>query len=400
MSTPRMILRRSPTRELGFTIIEMMVTMVIGLILTLAIFLVLGASEGRKRTTTSLNDTNQSGGYGMYVLDKMVRSAGSGFGQSGSFAFGCTLFASKGGTQVLPVTGTLPAPFASVNTGTAGVFRLAPVLIAPGQTTPNVSGSTSDVLIIMAGSAGYGEIPVAFRGLPSAAALDLPNTVSFRSNDMLMLAEDSNPNCMIEQVQSGFTGGTANALPLAGTYTASTIDTAVITNYSMNATAMNMGNAASNNPPMISLVGVGDNNTLISYNLLGTDVDASGNAVTLPLADGVFELHALYGVDPTGTGTVTWVSPSSTGYGLSALMAGTPAAAALLQSIKAVRVGIILRTSLREKDAVSPGTLTLFSDLSDSSGTSLAYTRTLTTAEQNFRYRMIESTIPIRNNMN
>jgi len=400
MSMPRIAFQRSAARSRGFTIIEMMVTMVIGLILTLAIFLVLGASEARKRTTTTLNDTSQSGGYGMYVLDKLVRSAGSGFGQAGSFAFGCTVFASKGGTQVLPVTGTLPAPFASVNTGTAGVFRLAPVLIAPGQTTPNVSGSASDVLVIMSGSAGYGEIPVAFRGLPSAASLDLPNTVSFRGDDIVMLAEDSNANCMIEQVQSGFTGGTANALPLAGTYAASTIGTAVITNYSMNGTVMNMGNATNNNPPVISLVGVGDNNTLFSYNVLGTDVDSSGNPVTLALADGVFELHALYGVDPTGTGAISWVSPSSTGYGLSALMAGTPTAAGLLQSIKAVRVGIILRTALREKDPVSQDTITLFSDLSDSSGTSLAYTRTLTTAEKNFRYRTIESTIPIRNNMN
>ena len=400
MNAPGMTLRRLPARQLGVTLIEMMVVMGIGLILTLAIFLVLSASEGRKRTTTSVNDTAQAGGYGMYVLDKMLRSAGSGFGQSGTYAYGCTLFAAKGATQILPAAGALPAPFAAVNTGTAGLFRLAPVLIAPGQTTPNISGAASDVLVVMGGAAGFGENPVTFRGLPTASgstnSLDLPNTLSFRSNDLVMLAEEFNPNCMVQQVQNGFVGGTANALPLAGTYTAATIDSSAIVSYTMSGTVMNMGNAANGNSPTFLLVGVGDNNTLFSYNLLQTDVDASGNPVQMPLADGVFELHALYGVDPTNSGTVTWVSPSSTGYDLATLMAGTPAAAGLLQSIKAVRVGIITRTSLRERDTVSPGALTLFSDL----GNALTYTRNLTAAEQNFRYRTIESTIPIRNNLN
>lgn len=404
MNASRMTLRRLPARERGVTLIEMMVVMGIGLVLTLAIFLVLSASEGRKRTTTSVNDTAQAGGYGMYVLDKMLRSAGSGFGQSGTYAYGCTLFATKGTTQILPAAaGALPAPFAAVNTGTAGLFRLAPVLIAPGQTTPNVSGAASDVLVVMGGAAGFGEYPVTFRGLPtagSANALDLPNTLSFRGDDLVMLAEEFNPNCMIQQVQSGFAGGTANALPLAGTFAAGTIGSSALVSYSMSGTVMNMGNTANGNPPTLLLVGVGDNNTLFSYNLLQTDVDASGNPAQMPLADGVFELHALYGVDPTNSGVVTWVSPSSSGYDLATLMAGTPAAVGLLQSIKAVRVGIITRTSLRERDLVSPGALTLFSDLTDSAGNALTYTRNLTTAEQNFRYRTIESTIPIRNNLN
>ena len=403
MNAPRKTLRKLPARELGVTLIEMMVVMGIGLILTLAIFLVLSASEGRKRTTTSVNDTAQAGGYGMYVIDKMLRSSGSGFAQSGTFAYGCTLFAQKGTTQILPAANALPAPFAAVNTGTAGLFRLAPVLIAPGQTTPNVSGAASDVLVVMGGSAGFGEYPVTFRGLPTSGstnALDLPNTLSFRGDDLVMLAEEFNSNCMIQQVQSGFAGGTANALPLAGTYAAGTIGSASLVGYSVSGTVMNMGNAANGNPPTILLVGVGDNNTLFSYNLLQTDVDAGGNPVQMPLADGVFEMHALYGVDPTNSGTVTWVSPSSAGYSLAALMAGTQTAAGLLQSIKAVRVGIITRTSLRERDPVSPSALTLFSDLADSAGNALTYTRTLTTAEQNFRYRTIESTIPIRNNLN
>src|SRR4029434_344736 len=129
-------------------------------------------------------------------------------------------------------------------------------------------------------------------GLPtsgSSNALDLPNTLSFRGDDLVMLAEEFNPNCMIQQVQSAFAGGAANALPLAGTYSAGTIGSLNLTGYSMTGTVMNMGNAPNGNPTTFMLIGVGNNNTLFSYNLLQTDVDASGNPVQMPLADGVFE---------------------------------------------------------------------------------------------------------------
>jgi type IV pilus assembly protein PilW len=65
-----------------------------------------------------------------------------------------------------------------------------------------------------------------------------------------------------------------------------------------------------------------------------------------------------------------------------------------------VRIGLILRTSLPERDVVSTKALTLFSDL----GSTLTYTRTLKTdtedatrRERHYRYRTVELTIPLRN---
>lgn len=387
----------------GLTLIEMMVTLVIGLVLSLAIFMVLSAGEGRKRTATSVNDINQAGAYGLYVLDKMVRGAGSGFAQSGDFAYGCTLYATNGVSQILPVA-SLPAPFAAVNpTGTAGVFRLAPVVIVPGQTTPNISGQPSDVLIVMGGSAGLGEYPVAFRGHTAAGTLDLPNTVGFGASDIVLIAQEDVSSCMVQQVASPFTGGTANLLPLAGAYAADTIGTASIANYKPDdGTVMNLGNIANGNTPSFLLIGVGDNNTLSAYNLLQSD-SAAGAATAL--VDGVFELHALYGTDLTNTGTLTWTPPTGS-YSPASLLAGTPAAAQLLQSIKAVRVGLIMRSSLLEKapvppaPPVAPATLSLFRDLYDSANNSLELSRALTDAERNYRYRTIETTIPLRNHLN
>jgi len=389
-----MLLRARPLRaaQRGMTLIELLVAMLISLLLSLAIFGVLAVSEGLKRTTTSVNDIDQAGNYAMYTIDKWVRSAGSGFAQSAAYAFGCTVYASQAGTQILPAASAAPAPFDAINTtGTVGAFKLAPILIAPGQTTPAVSGAASDALIVMAGNAGYGESAVDFSDMSAAAALTLTNTVSFKADDIVLVANTQGAAgtlspCMVQQV-SAVAGKTVS---LGGTYASATIGTQSLTAMPLESTAINLGNVVGNNPPNFLMVGVGADNTLFSYDLLQTTATP-----LLPIATGVFEMHALYGVDNDNNGTIdAWVDPSSsTTYTMAALMAGDKTAAGLLQSIKAIRVGLITRTSLPEKDSVAPATLTLFSDLG------ATYTRTLTAAERVFRYRTIESTIPIRNAM-
>jgi len=103
------------------------------------LFSSLSVFEGRKRTSTSVNDINQAGNWAAYTLDKWVRSAGSGFADGDGKAFNCVLRANRNGTKILPRTAALPAPFASVSTGTANYFKLIPLLILPDQTTPSVS---------------------------------------------------------------------------------------------------------------------------------------------------------------------------------------------------------------------------------------------------------------------
>ena len=92
----------------------------------------------------------------------------------------------------------------------------------------------------------------------------------------------------------------------------------------------------------------------------------------------------------------TWVSPSATGYTATTLLDGSAASAIKLGRIKALRVGLILRTNITADQAGnSAASVTLFSDL----GTSLTYTRSLGTAERAYRYRTAEATIPLRNTM-
>jgi type IV pilus assembly protein PilW len=134
---------RTPAK--GMTLIELMVALALGLILSLAVFGIMTTFEGRRRTLGAGADLDQSGTLAMFQIDRWARSAGSGFAQAASYAFGCPIYAAKAGNKILP-SAQLPDPFDGVNPGTSGVFRLAPVLILPGQTTPGVSGQVSDAL--------------------------------------------------------------------------------------------------------------------------------------------------------------------------------------------------------------------------------------------------------------
>jgi type IV pilus assembly protein PilW len=69
-----------------------------------------------------------------------------------------------------------------------------------------------------------------------------------------------------------------------------------------------------------------------------------------------------------------------------------------MKQIVAVRVALVMRSTNKEKDIVSPASLALFDGFVDASSKSLARTVTLSaTDDQFYRYRVVEFTIPLRN---
>lgn len=403
-------------RQTGLSLIELMVALVVSMVIVGAVFGLMSVSEGRKRTTMSVSDINQSGVFALYQLDKAIRSAGSGYSQNWPLTYGCRLNVNLSGTQILPSPASLPAPFNGLLTQLGG-FRLAPLLIVRNGAPPTTG--TSDAIITMAGNAGYGEIPTEFSNTAptvsgSVVNLSLINTMTFNAGNLVLVADRNNTAgnvqpCYIGQVQAGFTGSVAVQLPLAGVYDASKGLDGNAASVSATGVAMNLGNVGGGNLPAFGVYGVGANNTLMFYDLLQSG--GNGNNA-IPLADGVMEMHALYGIDPNNTGNVSWQAPTGA-FDAATLSNGSQTAAANLYAIKAVRIGLIMRTSLPERaqqyvtsatasapsaatatGVVSPGPLVLFADVPG-----LAYTRKLTGAEQNYRYRVLEATIPLRNTL-
>lgn len=399
--------------ERGMSLVELMVAMVISLLVSLAVSSVLQSFEGRKRASASINDINQAGNYAIYALDKLVRSAGAGFTQADGTAYGCTLTAARNGVQILPRTVALPAPFASLTTGTANEFKLIPLLIVPGGTTPAVSKQPSDVLIVMAGHAGQGENAVRFAAVPSATQLNLASTAGFAGGDQLIVADlaaaSAGDACLIEEVVSGFAGGASTALPLgtnvanANYYYQESINGTSLVSFTdtRNDVAFNVGNVAGGNPPLFAVIGVGDNNTLVSFDLLQNQNPVSKNTqLPSPMADSVFEMHARYGVDADDDGRIDAWESATDEFAPDQLTAGTETAFKSIRRIKAVRIALIMRTAIPEKEPVSNYAVSECNKAADAISyfCSLAsVTRSLSIDEQHYRYRIVEAQIPLRN---
>ena len=197
------------SRERGFSIVELMVAVAIGLVLMLAVTGVLLRNEGRNRDSLAVNDIGQSGAYAAYLLDSAVRSAGTGFGLAddgwfggSSKVVGCRVNAKKAGATILPRSAAWPAPFA----GFPQTIRVAPVIIGKGQ-----SASGSDVIAVMRGNAGAGEAVIQTQGGTLGTPLGLINTLGMSANQILLLADSGN-DCLL--LQTGTPA--ADTVPLTG----------------------------------------------------------------------------------------------------------------------------------------------------------------------------------------
>lgn len=371
----------SRARQRGLSLIELLVAMVIALVVTLAVTSMVIVGDSHKRATTSTNDMDQTGAYAAYALDRALRSAGAGFTQSwDKGVFGCRLNAAA----ILPRSSAFPAPFKnSFLSGATATLRVAPLLIAKNQ-----SDAGSDVLVVMGGNGMAGGVPRAVTDAGSDTTLALDNTVGFSAGDLVLVSQSGTTDCLVEQVASM----TTKVLTLGGTYyTASGVDTSLATLAASTSTYVTpLGNVENSNV-RFQLLGVGDNRTLYGYDLL----QGSGT-LAQAIADGVVELHALYGLDTNLDGVAdAWADPGASGYDIATMMA-TPAT---LRQVVAVRVALVLRSSGYEKELVSPATLTLFGDLSNAAGTTLAQTITLGDEDRHYRYRTVETTVPLRNTL-
>jgi type IV pilus assembly protein PilW len=385
------------------TLIELLVAMGIGVTVTLAVSTLLVASENHKRITTSSNDANQTGTYTFSEIDRALRGAGSGLAQSAysgdQGVLGCRLNA---GT-FLPRTSAYPAPFSAHFLGGAAptALRVAPVLIGAGQS----DNTSSDVLMVMGASGGAGGVSRAVYGSGSSTSLVLENTVGFNPFDVVLVSQSGIPDCLLEEVNIvGTSTLTLNTgMPYYTQGSTTTIATLAASTASAVTPLGNMSSSASPNNVQFTLFGVGTNNTLYSYDLLQyQNLVIFPGDVSQPIADQVIQMNAIYGLATTAHPSIfnNWANPADAtdGYDIVSVM-NSPATQKL---IVAVRVAIVVRGEYYDKKTVSPTSLTLFSGLVDGNGNSLQKSVNLNvtnadgTKNQNYRYRVFEFTVPLR----
>lgn len=375
------------------TLVELLVALVISLFISLSILALLAGSEGRNRVSNGLNTIEQTSSLTSFMMNQWLRSAGSGLTVENGAFYGCTLYAKNSAGQTLPRTAVLPDPFSHINPGGDYRFPLAPVLIFPGEAS--VGGVPSDTLMVMGSAANTAGMPSSLTSAPSDVRLNVHNAYALMASQLVLIADIDSSNCMMTQISASHTDAAATAVTLGGGFYASRIADVNLADFSKDSIALPLGIPETGTAPQMVLVGVGNNKTLYTYDLL--QILGSDNALQ-SRANGILEMHAIYGVDTTNDGTQdVWASASTGDFATEAILADSRQLAVQLKKIKSIRVALVFQmdeTSSSRQGAVSAPSLTIFPDLADQG---LTITRTLTDDERRYRYRVVDTTLVLRN---
>ena len=371
-------------RARGFTLVELMVGVLIAMLTMLLVTEVYSNAIWRKRDVAGSSDAQQTASMMMLQISNSLKQAGSATSLSQE-AWGCKLQATKNGTTLLPIQGTLAAPFGSL----PATLRLAPVIVKAGA----VGETSRQSDIILALSAGMESSGLAFvvQSIPNSGQITFPNTNGLVAGDLLMTTNSVSGLCNITQIASGhvttYTSGKLDQTPslvaVGGPYAMST----ALNDLHIESNVYGLGRE-----PQFNVLGVDfATQSLKVYDLLQMH-DLTG---PISIAENVFLLKVIYGVDTNNDSIVdSWVSPADAGWTFDELQADSTPARDKLRQIKAVRIALVTRSSYPAATSSFQDEFKLFASVSPSS---LHQTIKLTTGEQRYRYQVYESVIPLFN---
>lgn len=356
--------RRGGSR--GLSLVELLVAAAIGIIASLAIFQVFAVFEGQKRTTTSGGEAQTSGTLALYTVERDLRQSGYGFNTPD--LVGCTLqgWDQTAGAALTPST-------------------LVPAFITQGAgSTPGVAGSP-DTLAVAYGNGDALPAPVNVLVGSLGVSDDFIKTVNalygFQPGDHVVIAEGGKP-CTLAQVNQipPATGDNTRLNLQAGTYVSPSTGATLPTRYNNPA---GLGTAYTTNGKVYN---IGLAPTIKVFTVQGGQLmsQALGTAAATPIFDNIVQLQAQYGKDTNGDGVVDAYNET------------TPATTTDWAAVLAIRVAVVARSGLYEKDEVSPATIRLWED-SATPPTTTGPVWTLTADERHYRYKVFQTVIPLRN---
>ena len=339
----------------GFSLVELMVSLVIGMIGVVVMMQIFSVSEGYKRTTTGGDDAQNNGAIGLYGLQRDVRMSGQG---SNSFTDNA---ASPAAYSLIGCNVTL-RPGVTINT-------LGPVTI--NHASIPAGDANTDTLLVFYGSGNDGPEGDRIESQPAtntytlagfAAAASAP---SMAVGDRVLAHPTPRPtpcNLSMESVTALAGSNVTVAAGVAG----------------MTAGALfNVGQ----NPRFVAYAIRSGSLTMCDYM-----VNNCGGVFTashwVPLASNIVSLRAQYGRDTT-VGTMDGT--------VDAFDQTTPTNICGWVRARAVRMALVARSAQLDKDAV-----TTAAPAWAGSGTN-AVDLSADASWQNYRYKVFETIVPLRN---
>lgn len=174
---PRQLIKRHSS---GFSLIEIMVGLGIGLAATFVILQVFTLFEGQKRTSTSGADAQTNGGTALFTIERDARMAGYGFNLLA--VLGCKVRSSYDGIEQQPP------------------LSLVPTSLAPVTITQGLNGLPDSVNILYSSKENW-SIPARITQPHPATATNffLNTTLGIAVNDLL-IAYEAGKDCTLLQV--------------------------------------------------------------------------------------------------------------------------------------------------------------------------------------------------------
>lgn len=357
-------------QQQGFTLIELLVAMLLGLVTVLVVAQVMLMAESRKRTTTSGSDATVNGAMALYTIERDAKNAGYGM-TANPAALGCEI--------------------KTYFDGTPGSLTLTPVLITQGATADD-----PDTIEFLASTKEGIALPVKVTDKHNEkdAQFQVNSRLGLAVNDLMVAIPDpltSTTWCSMFQV-TDLPGNSANVIHNSGKSIYNPPGGSTIFppgGYAKGSSLINLGTFSRR---IYSI----ENNGL-SFSQFDT-VTAANSPARL-LYPQIIQLQAEYGTDADLTDgnarVTTWTTTS-------------PTTAAGWQAVKAIRVAVVARSDVYEKDAV-----TISSTDADCTDPTKRSPRAVCWAAgsikklntnnpnpddwQHYRYRVYESVIPIRN---
>lgn len=362
----------------GLSLLELLVGLIVGLICVLIIVQLLTLWEARKRSVASGNDAQISGTLGAFALDRDLRLAGFGFGTADAATQGC----------VLPFfNSTLSPNNFSMN--------LRPVEIVKTADQP-------DVIRVLYGNSSYF---VASQPLLSSTdeTKTLKSREGFRVGDKAIVSSATGSCALIEITSLSLTDPKAVEHQAGATYT--TIEgqnkTATMNVSGGTGTTFTSGLMFNLGPsPTQTIWAINrTRQTLTRYNRLSENSSAAADVIT-----DVVNLKAQYGYDTSGDGQIgstEWYDTLPVGSDWSRVLA--------------VRFGLLIRSRQYERPNVETGTpVPVTPNAPQWAGGSIAFAmRNVDDTNdsgaggingaaaannwRNYRYRVYDTVVPLRN---
>jgi type IV pilus assembly protein PilW len=360
-------------RQAGFSLVEILVGLVIGLLATLVIMQVFSVFEGQKRTTTGSADAQTNGSIALYTIGREIKMAGFGLIPATNSPLGCTI----------------------LDPGATGITDISPVIITDG----GAGVGASDTITVRYGDTASGGVPSQITKVGLADGLASDNDVGISNNmgchvgDVALIVKGA--TCSLTNVN----GPTDIAIPPVASTPANSISVTLDSvpggakDYSLSCLGNWVRTVFRVNPNYDPTGATGAANSQ-AY------LERSGD----PSVADIVNIQAQYGISASAnTNQITnWVDAKD---GLASGDWGPGLTVPNRNRIKAIHVAVVARNGLLEKDNVT-GTCTTVKGTAnngpcawDDSNYDAAPAINLSNDPnwQRYRYRVFETIIPLRN---